>query len=627
MGREDVIEIKGFKGINIRENPNMIQDDELVECVNFDIGRTGELIKREGFDLQNPTGTLGLNSVRLLGFFNTGTYHQILARAGNNLYRSNDGITYNLIGPTTVVFGIQYVDKFYMVSPTGFIVEWEGNGAQVLDADTRFATATVGAWVNKLNATVTRDSAQFHEGTHSIKAVATAASQMQIETTPGINGKFLVNPNDGQYIFGWVRCDTTGRTVELKIQYYTAAGALISTDLIESEVCSANTWTNLDSVMTVPATARYASLLWEVDSPAAGQVFHFDSHSWRDDQGREIKGSPSGTACYIFRDRLFVINSEGSTGELQSKVTFSEINDFSTSGWTSDNNLLVSPGDGDFLTAMSIIHDTLIVFKGQSTWGLYVQGEPDNWILRNLNPEIGCISKYTPREIEGFLFFVGPRGVYKTDGNIFEDISANISPAFEDRIVNLTNANIDCAAWWEDKYILLFNPTPSTRRYFAYHLRSGGWTEWEFGDSQPSFFLEINTTTPTKGLWAGDLALSGRVFKHGDNIRTDAGVEYECRIQTKFFDFGFPAQMKKAKWFAPEVEGAADIVWTNRTEDADKNVKNLASLAVRRAYKVGGAEYFRSWALAMAFTSDQEFAFYGLTLFMHQRKSLVASGT
>ena len=163
-----------------------------------------------------------------------------------------------------------------------------------------------------------------------------------------------------------------------------------------------------------------------------------------------IAGSPNGSFCLVYRDRLFVLSSSAA-GSLNSRLYYSKIADLSATGWVSTSFIDVQPGDGDFLTCLAVIHDLLIVFKTRTTWALYVQGLPENWVLRSINPAIGCVSKYTPREIEGFLYFVGPQGVYKTDGNIFDDISSNIFTLFRDRLVNLTTTNIDTAAWLDRK--------------------------------------------------------------------------------------------------------------------------------------------------------------------------------
>lgn len=629
MTTEAVIEIRGFKGINIREPVSLVQDDELVECINFDIGRAGELAKRTGFFTQHNGATLGLNSVRLVGQFHTFTHHQLIVQAGPSVWYSTNGVAWTKIGDFTASFGVQYVDKFYMVSPTGLIREWDGSGAGLLDQDTAKTVSTVGDWSNKLNATVSRDvtAVRLYPGqVATLKAVATAASQMQIKTTEGNTGRFLVNPGEAITFKVRARPNVTTRDIDAIINYWTSAGVFISSETV-SVNCPNDAYTLIQGNHVVPATARYASFQLEVDAPAAAQEFNFADMSIQDASGREILNSPSGTFCQVFRDRLYVLNSDASDGSANSKLFFSEINNFNYNGWPSVNNLLVSPGDGDFLTCLSVIHDTLIIFKTESTWGLYVQGEPDSWVLRNMNPEIGCISKFTPREIEGFLYFVGPRGVYKTDGNLFEDISSNITPAFENRVVNLSNANLDCAAWWEDKYILLFNPTPSTRRYFVYHLRSGGWTEWEFTTVKPSYFVEIYSTNPSKGLWAGDLNATGKVFKYGDDIKTDDGSNYQCRIKSKHFDFGFPGKMKRAKWFAAELEGAGAVNWVNETEQGDKSIPVSISEAARKTFKVKGAEYFRSWSVEMNMTTSQAFTMYGISLAMHGKEKLIKTAT
>lgn len=466
---ETTIEIRSFKGINIREPPSMVQDDELVECINFDIGRAGELTKRTGFAQIHDGATLGLNSVRLIGHYNTSTYSQILVRSGNTLYYSNDGVSFTAIGNYNIEFGVQYIDKFYMVRTDGDIIEWNGIAATVL-ADT-----------------------------------------------------------------------------------------------------------------------------------------------------------PRGTYCSVYKDRLFVINSSSTDPNGPSELKYSEINDFSD--FPSINVTLISPGDGDILTCLAVIHDTLIVFKVTKTYAYYVQGQPESWVLRVSNPEIGCISKYTPREIEGFLFFVGPRGVYKTDGNLFEDISSSIQPVFEDRLVNLTNVNIDTAAWWDDKYFLLFNPTPSTQRYFIYHLRTGGWTEWVPNGIKPGTFLEINTSNPGKGLYAGDLLPSGKIFRYGGGAFTDAGVQYVCSLKTKDYDFGLPTDTKRGKWVGIDTKGTGLVTLEHWNEEALVDSIEFSSQTGKRVQKARGPGFFRSWAGRVVLTTNTEFQFFGISLVMHRKRQLNKAST
>ena len=461
--------IQGFKGINLREPAGMVQDDELVTCENFNIGRAGELTKRTGFAQLHNGNTLGLSDVRLLGHFLTPTLSQIIAATDSDIWSSPNGADWTKLNASPIVAkaAVQYVNTMYIATDAG-IYSWDGT------------------------------------------------------------------------------------TLAL------------------------------------------------------------------------IADSPVGTFCLVYKDRLYVLST---TATNNSRLYFSAIADFET--WPSTNFLDINPGDGDFLTSCAIIQDLLLIFKTGTSWALYVQGAPQNWVLRNINPEIGCISSQTPREIEGFLFFVGTRGIYKTDGNIFEDISESIEPLFRERIVNLTTVNIDAASWWEDRFIVLLHPTPSVFRYLVYHLRTGGWTEWvPAGDIRPSAFLEINSASPTKGLYTGNSNTDGKIYRHGDGALTDKGVSYTCKFKTKDFDFTLPSLMKRGKWLGIDVHaGTGNIAVRHTVDSEDLAALSFPGGSARRLHKVEGPGYFRVWAVEMEYLGSKEFTFYSTTLWMHQKRSTIKAAT
>jgi hypothetical protein len=461
--------IQGFKGINLREPPGMVQDDELVTCNNLNIGRAGELTKRKGFVRLHNGSVLGQTDVIMLGQYETAEFSQLLCITSNNeLYRSNNGSTWTLIDDDVPIkHGVQYVNKFYMASDDGVYV-WDGTDLEL------------------------------------------------------------------------------------------------------------------------------------------------------------IEDTPEGNFCLVYKDRLYVLSSKS---ENNSRLYFSAIADFEE--WPSTNFLDVRPGDGDFLVTCAIIQDLLLIFKSETTWALYVQGAPQNWVLRNVNPEIGCISKHTPREIEGFLYFVGSRGIYKTDGNIFEDISESIEPIFRERIVNQTTVNIDSASWWEDRYIVLLHPNPSTFRYFVFHLRTEGWTEWvPNAGVRPYTFTEVVSATPAKGLYCGSKDSSGRVFRHGDDTFLDSGQSYPCKFRTKDFDFSLPSMMKRGKWIGLDVH----VTGTNSYIQHKVDEEYMGQVPVesgtgRRLYKLLGPGYFRIWNMEMFHQSSQPFTFYSTTLWMHRKRSTIKAYT
>lgn len=476
MSEEVVLPLKGFVGLNVREPVGSVQDNELTKCINFDLGRAGELTKRTGFDQLHAGTTLGTNQVKVIGHLITPTVSRIIAKAGNSIYWSNDGVSWTLIGVYDVEWGVQYADKFYMVRRTSpGVLEWAGTG----------------------------------------------------------------------------------------------------------------------------------------DAPAVPVA---------------VTGSPTGTFCIVHKERLFVLHTEGSGAGANCRVWFSKPGTMNQStDWVSTNTLDVKAGDGDFLVCAASVNDVLVLFKAWSSWGLYVQGtDATQWILRNLNPQIGCVSKYTPREIEGNIYFVSSRGVYKTDGNSFIDISEQIASVLKGRVVNVTNVNQDSAAWWEDKYIVLLQPSPSINVYYVYHLRAEGWTKWEIsGNIIPFIFMEVRTATPQHGLYCGDKQPTGRVFRFGSGVYADMGLPYDATLETKDYDFDMLANYKRGKWIALDTLGEQTLQLTHIIDGVERDVRLINSVTERKAHKTHGPGYFRVWRYRIAAVGGNSFTLYGFVLFMHPKRTII----
>lgn len=466
------IAIKGFTGLNLEQNVRNIEDGQLAECVNFNLERGGELTKRKGFIKSNSGAVLGANAVTILGHYLTSDYSQIIVKAGSNVYYSNDGINFTLLGAySDAAFGVQYNSKFYIIRSSAEMVEWNG------------AAATT------------------------------------------------------------------------------------------------------------------------------------------------ITGSPTGTFAIIHKERMFVLNSVAA-GSLNSRYYFSLPGDVTSTGWPSTNFIDVQPGDGDFLVTMAIIQDLLVIFKGKTTWALYTQGTTTDWVQRNLSYEVGCISKYSVQLAQDYLYFSGESAIYRTDGASFEKISEPIGSVIEDRIVNLTTVNQDSFAYWENKLICLIAPDASTKRYFVYHFKSNGWTEWEFaGDIAPGSFLEVRTNTPQQGLYAGDINSTGNLLRLGDDVFADLGINYQCRLRTKQFSFDSPNNMKRGKWVGLEAMGLVTFNYSHEV-DGEVAVGGAAiSEAGTRQIKIPGPGYFRTWLFDFDMTSGSEFIFFGMVLQVSAKRTVIGART
>lgn len=490
-----------FLGINIREGAGQIKDNELVECQNFDIGLTGNLTKRTGFETLHSGGTLGLNAVILLGYFHTGSFSQLLARVGTSVYYSTDGgVTWVICpgGPHgNVEWGCQYVDKFYIVRRDAVMLEWNG------------------------------------------------------------------------------------------------------------------------TTMTA------------------------------------ITGSPMGSFVIPYKDRLFVLNTYAS-GLLASRLYFSKIADFSATGWASTNFLDVSQGDGDVNVVCSQLQDVFIIFKSRSTWMLYVSGDPLTWTLRNSSPEIGCVSRYTPRVIESTLYFLGLRGIYRTDGSSFDEISANIQFTFSNQVASVADLNKSCAGWWQDRYIIFlalinqnslwnslnFQPwnnlqlrtwdglAGSYYQGFVYYIRTGSWGSWKTASSVELFnFVEIDQVATHRGLVAGSRIANGKVYRYGSVLYQDDGSNYECRFLTKDFDFGSYGDMKRGKLLVVEYDAIGDNLFYNILDGVQATAQMPANVQGRKAYKLRASYYFRLWQLLFSASHNGPITIYSMTLFLHAKSRVIKVST
>lgn len=466
------ITIQAFTGVNLNQNERTIKDSELAECVNFNVDRAGELVKRQGFTLLADSTELGNEDVIILGHLLTSTYSQLIVKAGDVVYYSADGVSFTSIGTyADASFGVQYNSKFYIIRSAAEMVEWTGAAAS------------------------------------------------------------------------------------------------------------------------------------------------------------NIAGSPSGTFAIIHKERMFVLNSIAS-GNLNSRYYFSLPGDVTATGWAGSNFIDVQPGDGDFLVAMAIVQDLLIIFKGKTTWALYIQGTTDDWVQRNLNYEVGCVSKNAIQLVDNYLYFSAEADVYRTDGASFEPISDLIANVLEDRVVNLTTFNQDSFAHWEDKLICLIAPDASTKRYFVYHFKSNGWTEWEFaGGIVPTHFFEVRTNTPQQGLYAGDLSGSGYFLRLGDGGYTDIGSNYPCRFRTKRFAFDTPNNMKRGKWLGLEMYGTVTFNWCHEVDGSEVVSGSTVSESATRQIKIPGPGYFRTWLFDFEATAPGELLFFGITLQTSAKRTVIGART
>lgn len=346
---------------------------------------------------------------------------------------------------------------------------------------------------------------------------------------------------------------------------------------------------------------------------------------WNGTTATAVTGSPGGDFCIVHKERIFILDSSG-TGQPNYRLYFSNV--LSATDWgTGSGSTDINAGDGDFLVGAAIVHDLLIVFKARSTWGIYVQPNKIDWVVRSLNSRIGCASKYSIRVIEDLCYFVGAVNVYRTDGTSFRSISDSLLPILRNRILNISNVNIDSAFFWDDIYVVLVQTTSGSYRYFAYHIRVDGWTEWSIaGGIQPTSFLEIRAaSSPQPAVYAGEINPVGNIYRYGSNVFADNAVQYVSSMRTKDFDFAIRSVIKRGKWMVVDTVGASVMTITHYVNGVAGAARIVNSVAASQTQKAVGPGFFRTWAIDLSSVGASPFTLFGFTAFLHRKSQQIGA--
>lgn len=261
-----------------------------------------------------------------------------------------------------------------------------------------------------------------------------------------------------------------------------------------------------------------------------------------------------GNVGLVHKSRMFVVNN--SSGGLDNTVVrYSEIFDLeapdTVAGWPANNTINISADDGDYVSAMALLNDTLIVFKRFSTWAVYVEGLPP-WTVRNLHPNIGCVGRDTAIVIGGLLYFRAANGVYRTDGTTFELLSGPIKEYLDDDLGMASNeCNSRSAVWWGDYYLLNDWRSGRTDTFLeAYNIDNGAWSRLVFdeaGSVQKLRWFQDREATPPK-LFTMEYVTgsdTGNLQEFSElNDYTDVGTAVTYEIVSKMYDFDKPSDWK-----------------------------------------------------------------------------------
>ncbi|MFD4858427.1 hypothetical protein [Streptomyces atratus] len=155
----------------------------------------------------------------------------------------------------------------------------------LLSANTSGSETSTANWATLANCTQTRSTTQFKSGAASMAVQATAAGEMRVRST-----EFFPVQVDHTYRASYfVYTSVASTPVAIDIEWYDAAGVLLTTSTGVTTTAPANTWVEASRTPPVraPAIAK-AKLVLRLTALNASQVIYCDDMSLIDQRSDEI---------------------------------------------------------------------------------------------------------------------------------------------------------------------------------------------------------------------------------------------------------------------------------------------------------------------------------------------------
>lgn len=153
------------------------------------------------------------------------------------------------------------------------------------------------------------------------------------------------------------------------------------------------------------------------------------------------------------------------------------------------NFINVNSNDGQVITGLAVLLDSIVVFKTDSIW--VITGEPlgngtntviGNLNLRRANSDVGCIAYRTIKQVENVLFFMARSGLYVFENYAAKLISGDINNTFQSDM-SINNQNLSWALYSpvQKKYILGYASSASNTpdKAIVYDMLVHHFTIWD----------------------------------------------------------------------------------------------------------------------------------------------------
>lgn len=148
-------------------------------------------------------------------------------------------------------------------------------GVQILPNGTFDANIT--GWTAGANTTIVRDTGTKRTGAGSLKLSPNTSFVDISATTPGGISGFVVEAGASYQARAWFRGSTILAAVKIVISWYTAGGALISTNSSNLPISTNPAWVSAIAIATAPSNAAFASIaVWGMQGTGGTDTYYVD---------------------------------------------------------------------------------------------------------------------------------------------------------------------------------------------------------------------------------------------------------------------------------------------------------------------------------------------------------------
>lgn len=300
------------------------------------------------------------------------------------------------------------------------------------------------------------------------------------------------------------------------------------------------------------------------------------------------------TAKYVetFSNYAFLANVTVGGVYFGSRVYWSNIDSVGT--WTASDFRDVMKADGQVITGLKKLGQSLVIFKRHSIWIAQFTGDSDIPFTFSQTPSsVGAVSGYSIQEVQNGLVFLADDGFYYFDGNN----SYKISQRVRNTLNSFNNSRFpQCCSVYSNtnnRYISSFSPSADST-----HSKQ---ITWDSLNNAFSVYKGLNANcfarvyiSGVETLFYGDY--SGLVHQmdtgSSDYDTSNAAQAIDCYYYTKWFDFGDMISKKatpQVSIFYEFTTGTMTFAYSYDFEQADSYTQTFSMAAGSSLY--GSALY------------------------------------